>query len=218
MLGLEEIGQRFRLRALVESHLQSGRGRQVESGGERGQPSHVPPRHGGDGAGVHPAAEVCGQGNVADQLPRHRLLEPPQQLLGSLFHRHPLGQPHRRLRRRARLRGVAAEARARHHPIADREGVHPFAESRDGARNLVADHAHQTAEQRQRLPVDQMLGDGLRAAAAQIADEPPGAESQRIGAERKAADVIGFRAQVSLADGLKETVDWMRTNSPASNL
>ncbi len=31
-----------------------------------------------------------------------------------------------------------------------------------------------------------------------------------IGFPQKAADVMGFRAQVSLADGLKETVDWMR--------
>ena len=31
-----------------------------------------------------------------------------------------------------------------------------------------------------------------------------------LGSPRKAADVMGFRAQVSLADGLKETIDWMR--------
>jgi len=31
-----------------------------------------------------------------------------------------------------------------------------------------------------------------------------------IGSPRKAADVIGYRAQVSLADGLMETVNWMR--------
>ena len=30
------------------------------------------------------------------------------------------------------------------------------------------------------------------------------------GSPRKAADVMGFRAKVSLADGLKETVEWMR--------
>jgi len=39
------------------------------------------------------------------------------------------------------------------------------------------------------------------------------------GSPQKAMDVIGFRAQVSLADGLKETVDWPRTNqSPVPNL
>ena len=31
-----------------------------------------------------------------------------------------------------------------------------------------------------------------------------------VGSPQKALDVMGFRAQVSLADGLKETVDWMR--------
>lgn len=31
-----------------------------------------------------------------------------------------------------------------------------------------------------------------------------------VGSPQKAADVLGFRAEVSLADGLKETIDWMR--------
>jgi len=31
-----------------------------------------------------------------------------------------------------------------------------------------------------------------------------------VGSPQKAADVMGFRAQVSLADGLRETIDWMR--------
>ena len=31
-----------------------------------------------------------------------------------------------------------------------------------------------------------------------------------VGSPQKAADVMGFRAQVSLVDGLKETVDWMQ--------
>jgi UDP-glucose 4-epimerase len=31
-----------------------------------------------------------------------------------------------------------------------------------------------------------------------------------VGSPQKAAQVMGFRAQVSLVDGLKETVDWMR--------
>ena len=39
-----------------------------------------------------------------------------------------------------------------------------------------------------------------------------------VGSSQKAADVIGFRAQISLATGLKETVDWMQANSPVSNL
>lgn len=32
-----------------------------------------------------------------------------------------------------------------------------------------------------------------------------------VGSPQKAADVMGFKAQVSLADGLKETVEWMRS-------
>jgi UDP-glucose 4-epimerase len=31
-----------------------------------------------------------------------------------------------------------------------------------------------------------------------------------VGSPQKAADEIGFRAQVSLVDGLKEVIDWMR--------
>jgi hypothetical protein len=31
-----------------------------------------------------------------------------------------------------------------------------------------------------------------------------------VGSPQKAADVMGFRAQVSLVDGLKEVIDWMR--------
>ena len=31
-----------------------------------------------------------------------------------------------------------------------------------------------------------------------------------LGSPQKAADVMGFRAQVTLVDGLKETIDWMR--------
>ena len=33
-----------------------------------------------------------------------------------------------------------------------------------------------------------------------------------VGSPQKALDIINFRAQVSLEDGLRETVDWMRTN------
>jgi len=33
-----------------------------------------------------------------------------------------------------------------------------------------------------------------------------------VGSPQKAADVMGFQAQVSLADGLKEVVEWMRSN------
>lgn len=40
-----------------------------------------------------------------------------------------------------------------------------------------------------------------------------------VGSLQKAADLMDYRAQVSLAEGLKETVDWMSTNhSLVSNL
>lgn len=38
----------------------------------------------------------------------------------------------------------------------------------------------------------------------------PGDIYRSVGSPQKAADVMGFRAQVSLADGLKEVIDWMR--------
>ena len=39
-----------------------------------------------------------------------------------------------------------------------------------------------------------------------------------VGSPQKARDVLGFQAQVSLIDGLNETVEWMRANhSPVSN-
>ena len=38
----------------------------------------------------------------------------------------------------------------------------------------------------------------------------PGDIYRSVGSPKKAADVIGFRADVSLVDGLKETLDWMR--------
>ena len=39
-----------------------------------------------------------------------------------------------------------------------------------------------------------------------------------VGSPQKAANVMGFRAEVSLVDGLKEVLDWMRTkHSPVTN-
>ena len=38
----------------------------------------------------------------------------------------------------------------------------------------------------------------------------PGDIYRSLGSPRKAAQVIGFRAEVPLVDGLKETIDWMR--------
>jgi len=40
-----------------------------------------------------------------------------------------------------------------------------------------------------------------------------------VGSPQKAKDEMGFQTQVSLADGLKETIEWMRaTKTPVSNL
>jgi UDP-glucose 4-epimerase len=40
-----------------------------------------------------------------------------------------------------------------------------------------------------------------------------------VGSPQKARDILGFQAEVSLVDGLLETIDWMRTHqSPVSNL
>lgn len=39
-----------------------------------------------------------------------------------------------------------------------------------------------------------------------------------VGSPQKAMDVMNFKAQVSLDDGLKEAVTWMRSQSPVSNL
>ena len=51
-----------------------------------------------------------------------------------------------------------------------------------------------------------------------FAEPRPGDIHRSVGSAQRAANVIGFRAQVSLADGLRETVEWMRTqrfpNSP----
>jgi UDP-glucose 4-epimerase len=33
-----------------------------------------------------------------------------------------------------------------------------------------------------------------------------------VGSPQKAAEVMNFRAEVSLADGLKKVIDWMRTH------
>jgi len=40
----------------------------------------------------------------------------------------------------------------------------------------------------------------------------PGDIYRSVGNPQKAAGEMGFRAEVSLMDGMKETVDWMRTH------
>lgn len=46
--------------------------------------------------------------------------------------------------------------------------------------------------------------------APQFAAPRAGDIYRSLGSPHKAADMLGFRAEISLADGLKETVDWMR--------
>jgi nucleoside-diphosphate-sugar epimerase len=46
--------------------------------------------------------------------------------------------------------------------------------------------------------------------AHQLAAPRPGDIYRSVGSPRRAAEVMGFRAQVSLVDGLKEVIDWMR--------
>ena len=48
------------------------------------------------------------------------------------------------------------------------------------------------------------------APAHQLAAPRQGDIYRSVGNPQKAADVLGFRAQVPLADGLKEVIDWMR--------
>jgi UDP-glucose 4-epimerase len=56
------------------------------------------------------------------------------------------------------------------------------------------------------------------APAPEFAEQRPGDIYRSVGSPQKAADLMGFEAQVSLADGLKETVDWMRfAKSPISS-
>ena len=44
----------------------------------------------------------------------------------------------------------------------------------------------------------------------ELAAPRPGDIYRSVGSPQKAADVMGFRAQVSLVDGLKEVIEWMR--------
>lgn len=44
----------------------------------------------------------------------------------------------------------------------------------------------------------------------QLAAPRPGDIYRSVGSPQKAADLMGFRAEVSLVDGLKEVIDWMR--------
>ena len=48
--------------------------------------------------------------------------------------------------------------------------------------------------------------------AHEFAPPRPGDIYRSVGSPQKAADGMGFRAEVSLIDGLRETIDWMRNN------
>jgi UDP-glucose 4-epimerase len=57
------------------------------------------------------------------------------------------------------------------------------------------------------------------APSSQFAAPRAGDIYRSVGSPQKALDILGFHAEVSLVDGLKETIDWMRTNHPQiSNL
>jgi nucleoside-diphosphate-sugar epimerase len=45
----------------------------------------------------------------------------------------------------------------------------------------------------------------------QFAPPRPGDIYRSIGSPQNATEVMGFRAEVPLVDGLKEVIDWMRT-------
>lgn len=61
------------------------------------------------------------------------------------------------------------------------------------------------------LDLLEILFDLFPNAAQPVFTEPRAGDIYRsIGSPQKAADVMGYRAKVSLADGLKETVEWMR--------
>jgi UDP-glucose 4-epimerase len=47
--------------------------------------------------------------------------------------------------------------------------------------------------------------------APQFAAPRPGDIYRSVGSPQKARDILGFQTEVSLVDGLKETIDWMRT-------
>ena len=46
----------------------------------------------------------------------------------------------------------------------------------------------------------------------QFAAPRPGDIYRSVGSPQKAADILGFRPQVSLVEGLQETIEWMRSN------
>ena len=48
------------------------------------------------------------------------------------------------------------------------------------------------------------------APAPEFAPKRAGDIYRSVGSPQKALDVMGFKAQVSLDEGLKETVEWMR--------
>lgn len=69
------------------------------------------------------------------------------------------------------------------------------------------------------LDLLEVLYDLFPNAPAPVFDEPrPGDIYRSVGSPQKAMDVMGFKAQVSLEEGLKEVVEWMRSQSPISSL
>ena len=89
VLGAELVRHRLCLGPFVGRHLEAEPGRHVEADGER---IHVRQRlggQGGDAPGVHPAAQVRADGDVAHELAADRLPEEPVELLLVLRVRRP---------------------------------------------------------------------------------------------------------------------------------
>jgi UDP-glucose 4-epimerase len=58
--------------------------------------------------------------------------------------------------------------------------------------------------------VDVLYGLFPNVPAPEFAAPRAGDIYRSVGSPQKAVDVMGFKIQVSLQDGLKETVEWMR--------
>lgn len=70
-----------------------------------------------------------------------------------------------------------------------------------------------TGQETRIIDLVEVLQDLFPSAPAPVFDAPrPGDIYRSLGSPQKAADLLGFRAKVPLADGLAETVEWMRKN------
>ena len=71
-----------------------------------------------------------------------------------------------------------------------------------------------TGQETRIIDLVETLQDLFPSAPAPVFAEPRAGDIYRsIGSPKKAADLIGFRAQVTLEDGLKEAIEWMKKES-----